>query len=107
VLNNPDVNICLLLAADIVLEASIFEVSKKIVSTIDQFLSQQERVLMSTIHSYQRKASTLQRCINNPTASSFANHSSTSELDDDDLCEADDLAELRSGNEERKMGTRE
>ena len=70
-------------------------------------VSARERVLMSTIHSYQRKASTLQRCINNPTASSFANHSSTSELDDDNLCEADDLAELRSGNEERKMGTRE
>jgi len=31
VFNNPDVNICLSLAANIVLEASMFEVSKKIV----------------------------------------------------------------------------
>ena len=62
---------------------------------------------MSTIHSYQRKVSTLQRCISNPTASSPANNSHTSELDDDDLCEADDLVELISGNEERKMGIRE
>jgi len=28
-------------------------------------------------------------------------------LDDNDLCEADDLVELISGSEERKMGTRE
>jgi len=28
-------------------------------------------------------------------------------LDDDYLCEADDLAELISGNEDRKMGIRE
>jgi len=55
--------------------------------------------------------STLQRCISNPTASSPANNSSTSGLDDDDLYEADDLAELRErstlwNTEERKMGTR-
>ena len=68
---------------------------------------------MSTIHSCQRKVSTVQRCISNPTASSPANNSSTSELDDDNQCEADDLAELierstlQSGNEERKMGIRE
>jgi len=113
VLNNPDVNICLSLAADIVLEASISEVSKKIASAVDKSLSQQ--VLMSTmltIRSYQRKVSTLQGCISNPTVSSSANNSSTSELDDDDQCEADDLAELRERStlwnvEERKMGTRE
>jgi len=62
---------------------------------------------MSIIHSYQHKVSTLQRCISDLTASSPTNNSSTSELDDDDLCEANNLAELRSGNKERKMDFRE
>ena len=62
---------------------------------------------MSTIHSYQCKALTLQRYISNPTASSPTNNSYTSGLDDNDLCEADDLAELISGNEKRKMGIME
>ena len=39
-LNNPDVNICLSLAADIVLEASISEVSNKKVSVGDESLCQ-------------------------------------------------------------------
>ena len=104
VLNNPDVNICLSLAADIVLEASIFEVSKNIASTLDQSLSQQERESLCQ----QFTAINAKRLpFSNPTASSLANNSSTSELDDDGLCEADDLAEIISGNEDRKMGIRE
>ena len=43
VFNNPNVNICLSLAANIVFEASIFEVSNKIASAVDELLSQQEK----------------------------------------------------------------
>jgi len=42
-LNNLDINICLLLVPDIVLKASISEVLNKVVSTIDESLSQQEK----------------------------------------------------------------
>jgi len=117
VLNTPDVNVRLSLAADIFLkEASISEVSKKIASAVDESLSKQQKefFLRQQLAAIQRELSALQKGVSNSTTSSSANNSATSELDDDDQHEVDDLADLKkkieamqSGTEERKMGTRE
>jgi len=116
VLNTPDINARLCLVADIFLkEASISEVSKKIASAVDESLSKQQKefFLRQQLAAIQRELSALQRGVSNSVTSSSANNGATSELDDDDQHEVDDLADLKkieamqSGTEERKMGIRE
>ena len=117
VLNTPDVNARLCLVADIFLkEASISEVSKKIASAVDESLSKQQKefFLRQQLAAIQRELSALQRGVSNSTTSGSTNNGATSELDDDDQHEVDDLADLKkkieamqSGTEERKMGIRE
>ena len=115
-LNTPDINARLCLVADIFLkEASISEVSKKIASAVDESLSKQQKefFLRQQLAAIQRELSALQRGVSNSVTSSSANNGATSELDDDDQHEVDDLADLKkieamqSGTEERKMGIRE
>ena len=88
-LNNPDVNICLSLAADIVLEASISEVSNKKVSAGDESLCQLYQQFTAINAKRRPSKDVLVIKLYSP-----ANNSSMRELDDDDWCEADDLAEL-------------
>jgi len=117
VLNTPDVNARLSLAADIFLkEASISDVTKKIASAVDESLSKQQKefFLRQQLAAIQRELSSLQRGVSNSSSSSPANNGVTSELDDDDQHEVDDLADLKrkieamqSGTDERKMGVRE
>jgi len=107
----------LCLVADIFLkEASISEVSKKIASAVDESLSKQQKefFLRQQLAAIQRELSALQRGVSNSTTSGSTNNGATSELDDDDQHEVDDLADLKkkieamqSGTEERKMGIRE
>lgn len=116
-LNTPDVNARLSLAADIFLkEASISEVSKKIASAVDESLSKQQKefFLRQQLAAIQRELSALQRGVSNSSTSTGTSTDSTSELDDDDQHEADDLADLKKkieamqpGTEERKIGVRE
>lgn len=116
-LNTPDVNARLSLAADIFLkEASISDVTKKIASAVDESLSKQQKefFLRQQLAAIQRELSSLQRGVSNSSSSSPANNGVTSELDDDDQHEVDDLADLKrkieamqSGTDERKMGVRE
>jgi len=63
-------------------------VSKKIIFAIDESLSKQEKELLCQLSN----VLALQRGDRNPTES---NNSATSELDDDDQCQANDLADLR------------
>jgi len=105
-------------------QASISEVSKKIASAVDESLSKQQKefFLRQQLAAIQRELHALQRANNNGSGpltngQSGANGSSSessSELDDDEQHEADDLADLRRkieamepGSEERKMGVRE
>ncbi|KAF5353538.1 hypothetical protein D9756_008013 [Leucocoprinus leucothites] len=122
VLSTPDTTARLSLASDIFLkQASISEVSKKIASAVDESLSKQQKefFLRQQLAAIQRELSALQRGVGNSAPASNSTNgesasSSTSELDDDDQHEADDLADLKKkieamepGSEERKMGVRE
>ncbi|EKM75409.1 hypothetical protein AGABI1DRAFT_80018 [Agaricus bisporus var. burnettii JB137-S8] len=118
-LSTPDPAARISLAADIFLkQASISEVTKKIASAVDESLSKQQKeyFLRQQLAAIQRELTTLQRSngngINNPPDASSG--STSSELDDDEQHEADDLADLKKrieamdpGSEERKMGVRE
>ena len=90
--------------------------SKKIASAVDESLSKQQKefFLRQQLAAIQRELSALQRGVSNSTTSGSTNNGATSELDDDDQHEVDDLADLKkkieamqSGTEERKMGIRE
>ena len=90
--------------------------SKKIASAVDESLSRQQKefFLRQQLAAIQRELSALQRGVSNSTTSGSTNNGATSELDDDDQHEVDDLADLKkkieamqSGTEERKMGIRE
>lgn len=92
-------------------QASISEVTKKIATAVDESLSKQQKeyFLRQQLAAIQRELQTL-------NGSPSANHKngSTSDLDDDEQAEAEDLADLRRkieamevGSEERKMGVRE
>lgn len=118
-LSTSDATARLSLAADIFLkQASISEVTKKIASAVDESLSKQQKeyFLRQQLAAIQRELSTLQRGNANGTAtpSDASTTNSSSELDDDEQHEADDLADLKKrieamepGSEERKMGVRE
>ncbi|KAF8841835.1 ATP-dependent protease La [Paxillus ammoniavirescens] len=101
-------------------QLSISEVSKKIASAVDESLSRQQKeyFLRQQLAAIQRELHSL----NNTSAgqpgslggAGFGTGSSTSELDDDEQADADDLADLRkkieafgAGSEERKVGVRE
>jgi len=91
VLDDPDARLSL--AAAILLEDSISEVSKKIASAIGES-KQEKEFLCQKFVAIQRKVSALQRSTSNPTPSDATNDGARSELDDDDQREADALAEL-------------
>lgn len=110
-------------------QTSISEVSTKIAAAVDESLSKQQKefFLRQQLAAIQRELQALHR---SPSSSSPSSNSAalptdgnttsatgtggTSELDDDEQAEADDLADLRKrieamevGSEERKMGVRE
>ncbi|KAG1807789.1 Lon protease C-terminal proteolytic domain-containing protein [Suillus subaureus] len=96
-------------------QSSIQEVSKKIASAVDESLSRQQKeyFLRQQLAAIQRELQSLQ---SSPASvgTGFGTGGSTSELDDDDQADADDLADLRRkiealdvGSEERKVGIRE
>ncbi|KAG2363991.1 ATP-dependent protease La [Suillus spraguei] len=96
-------------------QSSIQEVSKKIASAVDESFSRQQKeyFLRQQLAAIQRELQSLQ---NFPASvgPGFGTGGSTSELDDDDQADADDLADLRRkiealdvGSEERKVGIRE
>jgi hypothetical protein len=103
--------------------ASIYEVSKKIASAVDESLSNQQKefFLRQQMAAIQRELHALQRSNAGPGAESgrkvgwSANNGAGNELNnDDEQNEADDLAELKRkieamelNSEERKMGVRE
>lgn len=93
-------------------QASISEVSKKIASAVDESLSKQQKefFLRQQLAAIQRELHSLQRSGGQPGSGD----NSSSELDDDEQHEADDMADLKRkieamelGSEERKMGVRE
>ena len=85
------------LADAIFLEASVSEVSKKIVSAIGK---QEKEFLCQQFAAVQRKVSALQIGVSNPTAYYPANYSTAHKLDNNDQSEANDFAKLapRRGN---------
>ncbi|KAG0702146.1 Lon protease C-terminal proteolytic domain-containing protein [Suillus ampliporus] len=96
-------------------QSSIQEVSKKIATAVDESLSRQQKeyFLRQQLAAIQRE---LQSLNNSPVTAGpgFGTGGATSELDDDDQADADDLADLRRkiealevGTEERKVGVRE
>jgi len=85
------------LAADIFLkEASISEVSKKVVFAIDE--GQKEFFLFQQYAAFQRKLPPFQRCFSNSTASSPTNHGTKLKKK---------VRAVQSGIAERKIGNRE
>lgn len=96
-------------------QSSIQEVSKKIATAVDESLSRQQKeyFLRQQLAAIQRELHSLH---NSPGTAGpgFGTGGATSELDDDDQADADDLADLRRkiealevGTEERKVGVRE
>ncbi|KAH0579627.1 hypothetical protein H2248_002477 [Termitomyces sp. 'cryptogamus'] len=120
ILSTPDTEARLTLATDIFLkQTSISEVSKKIATAVDESLSKQQKefFLRQQLAAITRELQALTR--SNGTSSGASpgtpsDNSSSSELDDDEQHEADDMADLKRrieamevGSEERKMGVRE
>ncbi|PFH45178.1 hypothetical protein AMATHDRAFT_71942 [Amanita thiersii Skay4041] len=109
-LSTPEAEARLKLATEIFFkQASISEVTKKIATAVDESLSKQQKefFLRQQLAAIQRELNALQR--SNPS-----DGGASSELDDDDQHEADDMADLKRkieamapGSEERKMGVRE
>ena len=123
ILSTPDAEARVQVATDIFIkQASISEVSKKIATAVDESLSKQQKefFLRQQLTAIQRELHALQR---SNGANGIAPHSplsgdgmstGSSELDDDEQHEADDMADLKRkieamepGSEERKMGVRE
>ncbi|KAF9562898.1 ATP-dependent protease La [Agrocybe pediades] len=121
VLGTPDAEARLSLATEIFIkQASISEVTKKIATAVDESLSKQQKefFLRQQLAAIQRELQALQRSngTSTPAQSSSveAGTGGSSELDDDEQHEADDMADLKRkieamepGSEERKMGVRE
>ncbi|KDR78343.1 hypothetical protein GALMADRAFT_138444 [Galerina marginata CBS 339.88] len=129
ILGTPDAEARLALATEIFIkQASISEVSKKIATAVDESLSKQQKefFLRQQLAAIQRELHALQRSNGNgamsgglvgpqsPNSNSSEVGIGSSELDDDEQHEADDMADLKRrieamepGSEERKMGVRE
>ena len=124
ILSTPDAEARLRLATEIFIkQASISEVSKKIATAVDESLSKQQKefFLRQQLAAIQRELHALQKSngimsVNQiPSDPSNKNEAgSSSELDDDEQHEVDDMADLKKrieamahGSEERKMGVRE
>ena len=101
-------------------QASISEVSKKIATAVDESLSKQQKefFLRQQLAAIQRELHALQKSngiVQIPSNLSRKNEAgSSSELDDDEQHEVDDMADLKKrieamahDSEERKMGVRE
>jgi ATP-dependent Lon protease len=97
-------------------------VSKKIATAVDESLSKQQKkfFLRQQLTAIQRELHALQKSNDTPSDQILGNPSnknetgSSSELDDDEQHEVDDMADLKRkieamahGSEERKMGVRE
>ena len=99
--------------------ASITEVTKKIAKSIDESLSKQQKefFLRQQLAAIQRELSNLNKSSPGPPGSDApigSRSGSSSELDDNEQSEAEDMAEIRSkieamakDSEERKMAVRE
>ncbi|EPQ55832.1 ATP-dependent protease La [Gloeophyllum trabeum ATCC 11539] len=94
-------------------QASISEVSKKIASAVDESLSKQQKefFLRQQLAAIHRELQNLNR---SHSPNGEASPGSSSELDDDEQHEVEDMADLKKkieamepGSEERKMGVRE
>ncbi|KAF8968849.1 Lon protease C-terminal proteolytic domain-containing protein [Flammula alnicola] len=125
ILGTPDAEARLQLATEIFIkQASISEVSKKIATAVDESLSKQQKefFLRQQLAAIQRELHVLQRSngalSGTPQAgtppSNEVGSGGSSELDDDEQHEADDMADLKRKieameprSEERKMGVRE
>ncbi|KDQ24068.1 hypothetical protein PLEOSDRAFT_1048574 [Pleurotus ostreatus PC15] len=121
ILSTPDATDRLQLATTIFIKlASISEVTKRISNAVDESLSKQQKefFLRQQLAAIQRELQALQRSNGDksPTSTprSGASEGTTSELDDDEQHDADDMADLKRkieamapGSEERKMGVRE
>ncbi len=94
--------------------------TKRISNAVDESLSKQQKefFLRQQLAAIQRELQALQRSNGdkspNSTTRSGASEGTTSELDDDEQHDADDMADLKRkieamapGSEERKMGVRE
>jgi ATP-dependent Lon protease len=103
-------------------QQSISEVSKKIANAVDESLSRQQKeyFLRQQLAAIQRELHSLHNMtpgpgqIGSPSGTGFGTGHSSSELDEDEQADADDLADLRkkiealdAGSEERKVGVRE
>ncbi|RPD60762.1 ATP-dependent protease La [Lentinus tigrinus ALCF2SS1-6] len=100
-------------------QASITEVTKKIAQSIDESLSKQQKefFLRQQLAAIQRELNNLNRSSGAPIVGapgSAPSSGSSSELDDNEQSEADDMAEIRAkieamakDSEERKMAVRE
>ena len=121
ILGTPDAEARLRLATEIFIkQASISEVSKKIATAVDESLSKQQKefFLRQQLTAIQRELQALQKSNGiisvNQIPSDKNKTGSSSELDDDEQHEVDDMADLKKkieamahGSEERKMGVRE
>jgi hypothetical protein len=124
ILSTPDTEARLRLATEIFIkQTSISEVSKKIATAVDESLTKQQKefFLRQQLTAIQRELHALQKSnaiisVNQiPSNTSNKNETgSSSELDDDEQHEVDDMADLKRkieamahGSEERKMGVRE
>jgi len=96
-------------------QTSIQEVSKKIATAVDESFSRQQKeyFLRQQLAAIQRELHSLNSSPGT-TGPGFGTGGTTSELDDDEQADADDLADLRrkiealeAGTEERKVGIRE
>jgi ATP-dependent Lon protease len=115
-LSAPDADARLKIATEILTkQTSISEVSKKIATAVDESLSKQQKefFLRQQLAAIQRELSTLTKP-NTQGGTNTGAPNTSSELEDDEQQEADDLAELKrrilamqEGSEERKMGVRE
>ncbi|KAK7031398.1 Lon protease-like protein [Favolaschia claudopus] len=114
ILNTNDAEARLTLATEIFTKlASISEVSTKIASQVEEsvYKQQKEHFLRQQLAAIHKE---LQSLSNSSSATLVDGQSSSSELDDDEQHEADDMADLKRrieamepGSEERKMGVRE
>jgi ATP-dependent Lon protease len=124
ILGTPDAEARLRLATEMFIkQASISEVSKKIATAVDESLSKQQKefFLRQQLAAIQQELHALQKSngiisVNQiPSNRSNKNEAgSSSELDDDEQHEVDDMADLKKrieamahDSEERKMGVRE
>ena len=97
-------------------QASISEVTKKIAQSIDESLSKQQKefFLRQQLAAIQRELANLNRSNSTSPMANNQDGKQSSELDNDEQAEVEDMADIRAkieamaqGSEERKMAVRE